>query len=108
MTHLLPHNTHAHCLFRALFKNLIIPCMNPFSQICIGTIYLRLGNTWLDSYSRTALLFFIVAFLTFMSISGFPAFVEDMAVFYRERQNGYYGERVGEIAGIVDQSVVLS
>jgi hypothetical protein len=26
-----------------------------------------------------------------MSISGFPAFVEDMKVFTRERLNGYYG-----------------
>jgi hypothetical protein len=31
------------------------------------------------------------AFLTFMSISAFPAFVEDMKVFTRERLNGYYG-----------------
>lgn len=37
------------------------------------------------------MMFFVVAFLTFMSISGFPAFVEDMAVFMRERMNGYYG-----------------
>jgi hypothetical protein len=33
------------------------------------------------------------AFLTFMSISGFPAFVEDMMVFVRERLNGYYQVR---------------
>ncbi|MEW5317657.1 MAG: hypothetical protein WDW38_008939 [Sanguina aurantia] len=71
--------------------------------LCIGTIYLKLGNTWLDSYSRTALLFFIVAFLTFMSISGFPAFVEDMAVFYRERQNNYY-----EVSTFVISNTVAS
>ncbi|MEW5317656.1 MAG: hypothetical protein WDW38_008938 [Sanguina aurantia] len=71
--------------------------------LCIGTIYLKLGNSWLDSYSRTALLFFIVAFLTFMSISGFPAFVEDMAVFYRERQNNYY-----EVSTFVISNTVAS
>jgi hypothetical protein len=46
----------------------------------IGTIYLRLGYSWKDSYSRTAMMFFLAAFLTFMSIAGFPAFAEDMAV----------------------------
>ncbi|EFJ40488.1 hypothetical protein VOLCADRAFT_99753 [Volvox carteri f. nagariensis] len=58
--------------------------------ICIGTIYLKLGNDWVGTYSRAAMMFFVVAFLTFMSIAGFPAFVEDMAVFIRERLNGYY------------------
>ncbi|KAG2485433.1 hypothetical protein HYH03_015813 [Edaphochlamys debaryana] len=58
--------------------------------ICIGTIYFDLDNTWMGTYSRSALLFFVVAFLTFMSIAGFPAFQEDMQVFIRERLNGYY------------------
>lgn len=30
-------------------------------------------------------------FVTFMSIGGFPSFVEDMKVFQRERLNGHYG-----------------
>lgn len=102
--------------------------------ICIGTIYLSLGNSWQDTFSRAALVFFVTVsfavcvrwlppvlpaclrclsnkaahsrlpsarasslpccapqgFLTFMSISAFPAFAEDMAVFSRERLNGYY------------------
>ena len=58
--------------------------------ICIGFIYFRLQHGWKDVFSRTALLFFTTAFLTFMSISGFPAFMEDMKVFLRERLNGYY------------------
>jgi hypothetical protein len=40
----------------------------------MGTIFLKLGKTWMDSYSYTSVMFFIVAFLTFMSIAGFPAF----------------------------------
>jgi hypothetical protein len=28
-----------------------------------GTIYLKLGSTWKDTYSRAAMLFFVVAFL---------------------------------------------
>lgn len=35
--------------------------------ICIGTIYFDLGSSWEETYSRAALLFFTVAFLTFMS-----------------------------------------
>lgn len=40
----------------------------------------QLGDSWMDVFSRAALLFFVVAFLTFMSIAGFPAFAEDMKV----------------------------
>ncbi|KAG2444072.1 hypothetical protein HYH02_009015 [Chlamydomonas schloesseri] len=58
--------------------------------ICMGTIYFDLQHDWIGTYSRSALLFFVVAFLTFMSIAGFPAFQEDMQVFIRERLNGYY------------------
>jgi hypothetical protein len=39
-----------------------------------------MDHSWKAVNSRAALLFFIVAFLTFMSISGFPAFQEDMQV----------------------------
>ncbi|KAF2318918.1 hypothetical protein GH714_011666 [Hevea brasiliensis] len=40
---------------------------------------------------RGSLLMFISTFLTFMTIGGFPSFVEDMKVFERERLNGHYG-----------------
>ncbi|RVW78348.1 ABC transporter G family member 11 [Vitis vinifera] len=40
---------------------------------------------------RGAMLMYIASFLTFMSIGGFPSFVEDMKVFGRERLNGHYG-----------------
>lgn len=48
--------------------------------LCIGTIYYKLDYSWKGANSRAALLFFVVAFLTFMSIAGFPAFQEDMQV----------------------------
>ncbi|XP_057494531.1 ABC transporter G family member 1-like isoform X3 [Actinidia eriantha] len=38
-----------------------------------------------------AMLTYIASFLTFMTIGGFPSFVEDMKVFERERLNGHYG-----------------
>lgn len=61
--------------------------------LCLGVafVYFQLGDSWKDVYSRAALLFFVVAFLTFMSVAAFPAFVEDMKIFLRERLNGYYG-----------------
>ena len=34
--------------------------------ICIGTIYFNLDNSWVGTYSRSAMMFFVVAFLTFM------------------------------------------
>jgi len=66
--------------------------------LCIGFIYFQLGDTWKDVYSRAALLFFVVAFLTFMAIAGFPSFVEDLKVYIRERLNGYYSPAVFTIA----------
>ena len=58
--------------------------------LAIAFIYFQLGDRWKDVYSRAALLFFVVAFLTFMAISAFPAFVETLKVYIRERLNGYY------------------
>jgi len=59
--------------------------------ICLGFVFFRLDHSWKSVYSRAALLFFVVAFLTFMAIAAFPAFVEDMKIFLKERLNGYYG-----------------
>lgn len=41
--------------------------------------------------ARAACMSYMVGFMTFMSIGGFPSFVEDMKVFQRERLNGHYG-----------------
>lgn len=40
---------------------------------------------------RIGALVFASAFLTFVAICGFPAFVEDMRVFRHERLNRHYG-----------------
>jgi len=62
--------------------------------LAIGFIYFQLGTSWKDVFSRAALLFFVVAFLTFMAIAGFPAFVDEMKIYLRERLNGYYSPMV--------------
>lgn len=48
--------------------------------LCLGTVYWRLGKGWSEAASRGGLLFFAVSFLTFMSVSGFPVFVDNMKV----------------------------
>ncbi|KAJ1377801.1 P-loop containing nucleoside triphosphate hydrolase, partial [Sesbania bispinosa] len=59
--------------------------------ISLGTVFYDLGTSYDSIKDRGSLLSFVVGFLTFMSIGGFPSFVEDMKVFKRERQNGHYG-----------------
>ncbi|MED6119985.1 ABC transporter G member 11 [Stylosanthes scabra] len=59
--------------------------------ICIGTIYLNVGTAYNSILARGSCASFVFGFVTFMSIGGFPSFVEDMKVFQRERLNGHYG-----------------
>ncbi|XP_020091648.1 ABC transporter G family member 11-like [Ananas comosus] len=59
--------------------------------ICIGTIYFKVGTGFSAILSRGSCTSFVLGFVTFMSIGGFPSFVEDMKVFQRERLNGHYG-----------------
>ncbi|MED6122147.1 ABC transporter G member 11 [Stylosanthes scabra] len=59
--------------------------------ICIGTIYLNIGTSYDSIMARGSCASFVFGFVTFMSIGGFPSFVEDMKVFQRERLNGHYG-----------------
>ncbi|BBN02381.1 ATP-binding cassette, subfamily G (WHITE), member 2 [Marchantia polymorpha subsp. ruderalis] len=60
-------------------------------SICIGTIYYKVGKNYTSIMARAACISYVAGFLTFMSIGGFPSFVEDMKVFGRERMNGHYG-----------------
>ncbi|KAF3452508.1 hypothetical protein FNV43_RR02941 [Rhamnella rubrinervis] len=63
-------------------------------SICVGTIYFDVGHSYTAIFARGACGAFITGFMTFMSIGGFPSFVEEMKIFYRERLNGYYGVAV--------------
>ncbi|KAH7277482.1 hypothetical protein KP509_39G053900 [Ceratopteris richardii] len=60
-------------------------------SFCVGTIYFNVGTSYNAIYARGSCGAFIFGFVTFMSIGGFPSFVEDMKVFQRERLNGHYG-----------------
>lgn len=59
--------------------------------ICIGTIFFNVGTSFNSILARGSCASFVFGFVTFMSIGGFPSFVEDMKVFQRERLNGHYG-----------------
>ncbi|KAH8520176.1 hypothetical protein H0E87_001588 [Populus deltoides] len=63
-------------------------------SICVGTIYHDVGYDYTAILARVACGGFITGFMTFMSIGGFPSFIEEMKVFYREKLNGYYGVTV--------------
>ncbi|MCO5572772.1 hypothetical protein L7F22_026531 [Adiantum nelumboides] len=58
---------------------------------CIGSIYFRVGTEYQSIMARASCMSYVTGFLTFMSIGGFPSFVEDMKVFSREHLNGHYG-----------------
>ncbi|CAN1263961.1 ABC transporter G family member 15 [Linum perenne] len=60
-------------------------------SICVGTIYYDLGDGYTAILARVACGGFITGFMTFMSIGGFPSFIEEMKVFHEERLNRHYG-----------------
>ncbi|XBI57204.1 hypothetical protein VPH35_038655 [Triticum aestivum] len=69
--------------------------------VCIGTIYLDVGTKYTSILARAACAAFVFGFVTFMSIGGFPSFVEEMKVFQRERLNGHYGVAAFVIANTI-------
>lgn len=60
-------------------------------SICVGTVFYDVGYGNTAILARVACGAFITGFMTFMSIGGFPSFIEELKVFNKERLNGYYG-----------------
>ncbi|POY71944.1 hypothetical protein BMF94_5027 [Rhodotorula taiwanensis] len=58
--------------------------------LMLATIWVHLGYSTNKLNDRLSVSFFSVAFLAFMSVAGIPAFLEERAVFIRERANGLY------------------
>ncbi|KAH9316093.1 hypothetical protein KI387_024720, partial [Taxus chinensis] len=69
--------------------------------LCVGTIYFDVGTGYTAILARSSCGAFVSGFMTFMSIGGFPSFIEDMKVFHRERLNGHYGAAVFIIANFL-------
>jgi hypothetical protein len=49
-------------------------------SICVGTIYFDIGTGYSAIIARGACGGFVTGFMTFMSIGGFPSFIEEMKV----------------------------
>lgn len=77
----------------------------------LATIFQHLGTSDNSIQARASLLMFIASFLTFMTIGGFPSFVEEMKIFERERLNGHYGATpfvIGNSLSAVPYLVLIS
>ncbi|KAF2158337.1 hypothetical protein M409DRAFT_71691 [Zasmidium cellare ATCC 36951] len=59
--------------------------------IMMGTIWIRLRPVQENIQALTNAIFFSGAFMSFMAVAYIPAFLEDRALFTRERGNGLYG-----------------
>lgn len=55
-------------------------CIYIVVSICVGTIYFNVGTGYTAIFARAACGGFITGFMTFMSIGGFPSFIEEMKV----------------------------
>ncbi|KAJ9561263.1 hypothetical protein OSB04_006423 [Centaurea solstitialis] len=73
----------------------------------LGTIFYNLGSSYSSIQARSSMLMFVASFLTFMTIGGFPSFVEDMKVFERERLNGHYSTGAFAIANTLSSTPYL-
>ncbi|GAA5973014.1 hypothetical protein JCM11641_000365 [Rhodosporidiobolus odoratus] len=58
--------------------------------LLLALVWIHLGWSTNKLNDRFSVSFFSVAFLGFMSVAGIPAFLEERAVFIRERANGLY------------------
>ncbi|CDP09281.1 unnamed protein product [Coffea canephora] len=77
-------------------------------SICVGTVFLNVGTNYSAILARGACGGFISGFMTFMSIGGFPCFIEEMKIFYKERLNGHYGVGVFILANFISSLPFLT
>lgn len=49
-------------------------------SVCVGSIFYDVGTNYTAIYARGSCAAFISGFMTFMSIGGFPSFIEEMRV----------------------------
>ncbi|KAK9062886.1 hypothetical protein SSX86_020076 [Deinandra increscens subsp. villosa] len=77
-------------------------------SICVGTVFFNVGTSYHATYARGACAGFISGFMIFMSIGGFPSFIEEMKVFHRERLNGHYGVGVFMLSNFISSVPFLT
>jgi ABC-type multidrug transport system permease subunit len=67
----------------------------------MGTVWLRLAPHQDNIASFTNAIFFGGAFMSFMAVAYIPAFIEDLAIYKKERQNGLYGPTAFMVANFI-------
>ncbi|XP_048228871.1 ABC transporter G family member 13 isoform X1 [Ricinus communis] len=77
-------------------------------SICVGSIFQDVGNGYTGILARGACAGFISGFMTFMSIGGFPSFIEELKVFHKERLNGHYGVGVYTLSNFLSSFPYLA
>ncbi|KAL8545124.1 hypothetical protein ACS0TY_005353 [Phlomoides rotata] len=70
-------------------------------SICVGSVFHDVGSGYHAILARGACGGFISGFMTFMTIGGFPSFIEEIKVFYKERLNGHYGVGVFILSNLI-------
>ncbi|KAL3828210.1 hypothetical protein ACJIZ3_017012 [Penstemon smallii] len=70
-------------------------------SICVGSVFYNVGSNYNAILARGSCGGFISGFMTFMTIGGFPSFIEEMKIFHKERLNGHYGVGVFIVSNFV-------
>ncbi|KAK0650652.1 ABC transporter G family member 22 [Lasiodiplodia hormozganensis] len=69
--------------------------------ILMGTVWLRLNTEQKNIQAFTNAIFFGGAFMSFMAVAYIPSFLEDRALFVKERANGLYGPTAFMVANFI-------
>jgi len=69
--------------------------------LLMGTVWLRLTPTQANIQNFTNAIFFGGAFMSFMAVAYIPAYLEDLALFRKERANGLYGPTSFMLANLI-------
>ncbi|KAL1629956.1 hypothetical protein SLS54_000815 [Diplodia seriata] len=69
--------------------------------ILMGTVWLRLGTEQKNIQAFINAIFFGGAFMSFMAVAYIPSFLEDRALFVKERANGLYGPTAFMVANFI-------
>ncbi|KAH7118753.1 ATP-binding cassette transporter-like protein [Dendryphion nanum] len=60
-------------------------------SLLMGTVWLRLSASSSNIQAFTTAIFFSGAFMSFMAVAYIPSYLEDLALYTKERANGLYG-----------------
>lgn len=69
-------------------------------SLCVGTIYFNVGTSYTAIFARGACGAFITGFMTFMTIGGFPSFIEEMKVKHLTLEKKAFLSRVPSSLGL--------